>query len=647
MFLRFFLGLIIYSTAVFADDGDTLSSILLEEFELIHSRSNYFSEDKNITSIDQKIIGQNKTTDLGELLANYAPLSINSYGANGSTSSIIFRGSSSDHTTLNWNGFPINSLTLGSADLSSIPMNMVDAISITHGASGSLDGSGTFGGVVNLSNQANWKNKYSLRLTSEIGSYGSKYYSMGAEVGNSSFQYKMTAFKQTAVNDFPFYDTYKFGTPLVNQQHNSLNNMAMLHNLFIKLPKQNYLEGGLWYQYKVKDLPLIMGSYGSSNKVQRDSTIKTYIKWKKTFRRSSLLVKSGYFYDNFWYTDKANAKDDFYSIDSRIITKRWLNDLTYRYYYSNNISFDAGIIYNNLKAEVSSYGGKVTDENLAIYSGVKLRLDKMITNVSFRRDFVVGYDPKTQISAGVKYELLPKYLYIKANYSDKFRLADFNEKYWTPGGNPDLEPEYGWGSDFGIESYIFNTSDSTHLLKLQLTTYSSSINNWIQWVPGEDYWYPNSYKKVWARGIESSIDYQFKLNQLRFNLIGNYNYTKSTNQKTYDNNESLVDKELIYIPNHSIKGFLNIDYKKFYIGYNIAFIGSRHTQEENDDKYKMPSYLISNLSVGKLFRLKNYSARTQFKIKNLFNEQYQSVRSYAMPGRWYLFNISIGINKLK
>lgn len=624
---------------------DTSSStIMLPVVDVNESREDYFADDKNITIIDKKIINENLSSNLGELLSVSAPLHIQNYGANGSVSSVSIRGSAADHTTINWNGIPINSVTLGQADLSTIPVYFTDEISIANGASGSLYGSGTFGGSINLNNIPDWKEKYNINVLAEYGSFNDKRYAMQGMWCNSWFQSKTVIFQNQSLNNFKYTDTYKFGNPLTEQSHNSLDYWGLLQNVFIKLPKNYKIETGFWYQYKIKELPEIMGSYGSSNTLQKDSTMRFYFKASKLFKKSVLNLKSGYINDFMRYTDKENFNDDNYSIDARIKTKRYLSDINYRHYYSNLISFDFGVSYNRLIGEVDNYGKIIKENNFAVFSGLRLKFKKLTTNFTLRKEFVATIDPKTQFSTGLNYTLIPNKLAINSSYSDKFRVPDFNEKYWIPGGNPNLNPEYGWGSDLGIE-YTFFNKDSFNNISVNSTIYTSSINNWIQWVPGEGYWYPKSYKKVWARGNESSLNYVFKIKNINISLSIKYTYTKSTNSKTNDINQTLIGNELMYIPNHIVKSSLNMEYKSVNFGVIPVYIGSRHTREDNEERYMMPSYYVTNINLGIKFKIRKYQSVFYLKINNLFDHQYQVIRSYAMPGRSFLAGLKIGINK--
>ena len=87
---------------------------------------------------------------LGRFLIGNTALNVKTYGTGGALASVSLRGSSTSHVQVNWNGFPINSVTHASCDFSMIPATGFDRISVVYSAPGALYGSGTFGGAINL-----------------------------------------------------------------------------------------------------------------------------------------------------------------------------------------------------------------------------------------------------------------------------------------------------------------------------------------------------------------------------------------------------------------------------------------------------------------------------------------------------------------
>ena len=70
----------------------------------------------------------------------------------GAMATVSFRGTSSNHTQVLWNGISINSPQLGSFDFSQVPVYFIDNVSLIHGSVTPFASSGALGGTINFSN---------------------------------------------------------------------------------------------------------------------------------------------------------------------------------------------------------------------------------------------------------------------------------------------------------------------------------------------------------------------------------------------------------------------------------------------------------------------------------------------------------------
>ena len=111
-----------------------------------------------VTEIKQEDLKTNLTKSLSEILWESSPIQIKSMGQ-GAMATASFRGTSSSHTQVMWNGISINSTQLGSFDLSMVPIYFVDNINLYHGGSAQKGGSGELGGSINFANESYYHRK--------------------------------------------------------------------------------------------------------------------------------------------------------------------------------------------------------------------------------------------------------------------------------------------------------------------------------------------------------------------------------------------------------------------------------------------------------------------------------------------------------
>src|SRR5262245_53241247 len=124
----------------------TNDTLPIPEVEITANRENLFFAGGKITTIDSTTKANYITTDISELLSENSSAFIKSYGSGG-IATIAFRGTEARHTSVLWNGFNLNSPTLGLCDFALVPVNFSDKINIVHGSSSSLFGTSAIGGI--------------------------------------------------------------------------------------------------------------------------------------------------------------------------------------------------------------------------------------------------------------------------------------------------------------------------------------------------------------------------------------------------------------------------------------------------------------------------------------------------------------------
>jgi outer membrane cobalamin receptor len=636
---------------VYAVVRDSIKLHNIPEVCVYQDRQSLFKEDKFITRIDSLTLQKNQNINLGELLMFSTPVVIQQYGGTGSLTTLSFRGTGSNHTQVNWNGFPLNAIGSDEMDLSLAGSDISNDIQLIHGASGAMYGNGTFGGAIELNNIPDWSNKLYIKLNSEVGAFDnnineysissnpgqidSKKYSIKINAGTNTMQYSFYGFNNNALNEYKYVEN-DFIPQNITQNHNQYFSQGFIQTYNLKIDNAQQLEAGMWAQQKHYQIP-----GNSYNGVQNDSTLKTYLKWNYFSGTSNYTIKTGYFYDYLHYTSLLMNTETNKPTNSKIGSGRWYNDFNYRKYLSYNITFDGGFTFLRTFSINNNFTSLQIDENMfAIYSATKYSILDIIFDFSFRQEFITGYKTLPQFSFGECWKLNSNIL-LKSNISNKFRVPSFNERYWMPGGNPNLKPENGLGFDAGTE---MNVSNSVIKNRFIATIYSNIINNWIQWIPnGPTGLMAENYEQVWTRGFEGTFRQTINLGKNGINWNINYNYTPSTYSKSYDS--QTIGKQLIYVPLHSAVFNLNFKLHSYNIGFDWA-IRSQYYSNADESGLPSPGYSLVNFNFNKTFKLKTNNFRIDFKINNFFDKQYYTyLPTYPMPGRTFYIAMTYVFNK--
>lgn len=614
------------------------------EVTIKESNKKYFSSEQNRRSIDVSSLPAGSGQNVGYILNRYSAAIINNYGGTGALTSLSLHGTGSNHTQVSWNGFSLNSPTSGQVDLSLIPAGLIHSVEIINGASGAVFGSSTFGGSINLNNEADWNNRISASYSSLIGSYGSFGHRLSFGIGNNKIQYQLLAVSDKAENNFAYRDTYKLNKPLAENAHARYKSLGLINNLYVNFGKGNYLETGIWYQHKTLEIPALMGSMRSSHAAQRDSLVKSFVAYRKVGEKSALVVRSAYLYDYLNYVDKNKAEDTAYSVDSRIAATRLMNEADYRYYFSNKLVLGGGLAFNHLAGRSENFGGRIAENDYVVFANARYAPGKLTASVGLRKEFYKGLSPHLQYSAGFSVKA-GKRLVLRSCFSSKFRKPTLNEKYFKPYGNPLLRPEKGRGGEISADLNLGSAREDAFQLDAKISGYYQTIDNWIQWISVDTLLSPVEYKKVRACGIETWLEYGFRSSLFHMNGFVNYNYTSSIILDTYDDNKTLSGKQLMYVPKHSLKTGCDFGYRGMNIGFMAKHNGIRETVDSGDDYLQLKAYTVYDVHAGIKKNLRNVVASLIFRIDNVTNKSYEVIRAYPVPGRTCHLTLTLGFSK--
>lgn len=654
---RLFTILLLRALSAFADEG-VRDSVQVQEVEISASRLSHFSVTDRVEQVDTLMIQRYVTQDLGALLQRTSLINIQSNGGVGALTTASLRGASSDHTLVTWNGIPVNSLTTGAADLSTINVSGFNSIQITYGAAGTLYGSGTMGGVIDLSNEPIWNKGMSLSARAELGSFSNYKGNLQLGASNDKLSYQGQVLYHEGKNDFTYTDVFDHGHPTETLTHNESSMVGTIHQLTWRAG-HNLFDAGAWYQVKDKNIPGLMGvGLPVSHQTQKDSTLKVYAGWKRLFGNWRIEAKTAYSSDFLRYTDKLSADSESYKIYSEIAAKRSLSDFSTRWYVSQDMSIDLNGRYSYLKGITSNYANDIIEHEGRLNAAFKyspqygvfiamIGKDWCVSESNevkipiYENDEIIDYttvehtlpNPPVMFSFSAKISVLPKWLAVRGKASTHFRRPTFNDRYWVPGGNLLLKPEKGYNFEIGAE--VFEQKTSVGYFAFDMAFYRANNDESIAWKPTNGaIWQPINTGAVVSQGIDTELNHRL--------LIGNY----SVNNKvlygfnnSYDNSkQSDKYKEVLgYRPKHIFKMSSDIIAQKWNAGVMFYSRSKCYTWEGR----VVDGYALFDVNAGYKIATSPLKLELMARVENVFDTSYQLVRAYPMPGRAYYLSVNI------
>lgn len=619
----FILVLLLLSVDVFGNN-ENIDTIAGKTFELIDQK---IPKQYKKTAFDSVSIVESHS--LSELIQQHSSVFIKDYGP-GSLSSISFRGTGASHTQVQWNGVLLNSPMLGQIDFSLYPTIFFNQAELHHGATASMDRNGALGGSVLLSNVLNFNSKNTAYVKQSIGSFGAYKTEFSSAFVQNKWLFETQLYYFAAQNDFEFKNISKKGNPIEKQKNAEMLQYGIQQGIYRQL-KNGSIGGRIWLFDSNRNLaPAIFKD--SSNENQHDQSFRALLEYKQLSNKLSLNITSGVIKDVLIYEDtnaKLFSKSNSYLFDNLINTNVYLN---------NKIN----IINNlNIRFETAESGGYSTIKQRTQGSwmtGIVFNFGRLKLN-AFNRFIALNneFNPLAP-SVGAKIQLLSKeQLFLKANTGINYHYPSLNDLFWNPGGNTTLKPEKAEMTEAGFN---YTKTIKNNNITIDFVGFYNYVSNWIIWLPTKfSYWSPTNLKEVENKGLEATLSFTTTTKNFTLKHNANYAYTASTNTSSSNENDNSINKQLIYVPFHKFNYTLSASYKKTSIFYNYSYTGLRFISPDNN--WYMPTYFIHNVSISQNIPLKKVNLTASFKANNLLNQDYQAMAYRAMPGRNFLFSISL------
>jgi len=581
----------------------------LEEIVLKGSFSPSLNSGYTVEKIPESLL-KNNYQSLGNLLQNQANLYFKQNGY-GMVSSISIRGTNASQTGVYWNGIALNSSLNGQTDFNTLSAYNFDEVEIRKGGASVLLGNGAVGGAINLSDKISFKNKQEVTSLFSLGSYQT--YSGHAQgvISNDNLFVKLSLGAVSSENDYPFYDSN------LKNENGQFKNFNINGVFAYKINNKNRLT--YHTSYIDNDRNTSRTVTASNNSKIENYNSRNLLDWKYLGNRISSSLKVAYLTEKFtYYFDKNNPNT------SNGESKNFVSKYNLTYFLNNDIFFNGGIEYKNEKG----LGTNISKQDQNIFNTYVLfhhqPLAKLNYNLSIRKGYSSVFDIPFIYAIDVKYEWF-KHLAFKTAFSTNYRTPTFNDLYWEPGGNSDLQSEKSKSAEIGVvyKNQLFN---------FHITSYVIKSKDLIQWQPvSSSFWQPQNVQDVSNYGLELFAEARKEYNQHTFGLKVQYDYSKSEDESTH--------KQLIYVPFHKGNAIVNYQYKKWKFNYNLQYTGKIYITTSNTQS--LNDYVLSNLNLQRSF-FKN-RMQLAFYINNLFDKSYQSVAYRPMPDRNYSLQINLKI----
>lgn len=625
--------LLLYLSALTA--GAQSDSISLEEVTVRSVAPVRYMAGLYVHSLDSLVLQSFRFRRLDEMLAQSTSLSFRNYG-NGQLSTIAFRGLSSNHTAVLWNGVNINMPTLGQTDFSTIPVISFDRLSVQYGAGAGHLGSDAVGGSIVMENEPPGSDGLAVRGGLELASFsnisGQGMIRYRTRINREwSFAGKTQLYSTAFYNQYP-YQTFK-GRRL---EHSEMFQKGFLQDLFFEDSKGRSVSAHIW----LNDHKMTLSPDNPSGRERTETgnfrTMVRYSDGKWQFRASFIRDIIDYGVGDFSNLDQSLT--DRYGIKAERELKRKYGQL--------DVSVLGGGEFTLFRAEVEGYRAPEISEGRGdVFLLTRLSSQSgWAGSVNFRQAFVQGYPVPFTPSVGFEYSFLKKGDYrlkMTASLGRSYRVPTLNERYWKDLGNPEIKPEAGFNKEAGLEQqarFLRNFKWES-----RINVFHNRVDNWVYWNPARNYRAEN-LQLVLARGSEIHNYLSFNRGRWAAGVHSLVSYTRSTQERAYDAySQGILGKQLRFVP-------VWISNLNAFVRFGSSTLTlQRHSESRRytNEIHSLPAFHLTNLLYEQAIRIGAVTTRLQARVANVGNQLYLTVKSTAMPGRSYHFSLLVDYHLLK
>lgn len=337
------------------------------------------------------------------------------------------------------------------------------------------------------------------------------------------------------------------------------------------------------------------------------------------------------------------------------ITDFWSANLACDFQY-NYLNADGTDMFNTNFVQPRRY-------NVLTAAATSLQLDRVILQGSILHTFVSDESARGMDVASDKSIFTPTLIAsykpfsqidfnLRAFYKKIFRMPTFNDLYYVQIGNRLLKPEYTTQYNLGL---VYNRGFNNKVianLTMQADVYCNKVTDKIIATPTSNQlvWTMVNLGYVEIKGLDLGLTTNFKFKDVSLNTRINYTYQTArdlTPEKNTgdgggtDHTINVFGHQIPYVPKHSGSAVINATFHSWNLNYSFIYTGERWMLGGNIPENHIQPWYTHDMSITKDFSIKKIGMKLAAEVNNIFNQQYEVVKWYPMPGTNFKINLTL------
>ena len=607
------------------------------------------------TELDSAVLAQYRGSSLAEVLQARTPLSLKYYGP-GQLATIALRGTSAQHTAVLWNGLNIMLPTLGQTDFALLPVGANTRVSIQPGPAAALYGSGAVGGAILLDAVPDWRPGQRGSAQLDAGSFGLVGGNVEVRAASAALAVRVAAGYREAQNNYSYVVPEARGPVRYTLQNAALRHQwSFSPDLAWRVGRAGELTAAAWLTDTDREIQSGTGIIGGQAR-ERDQSRRLTLGYRHTAARGQWSGRAA------WFEDILNYRDGGTPSNSRVRTTQAQAEHTAA--LGARGSLRLGAEAQHFAALVDGYGtAPIAESRAAAFALLRydprpaLRLSANLRQAALP----AGLAPLTP-TVGLEWDLLPgvataaptdsaaaseagnqavpqlrtyaftHLLTFRASAARSYRAPTLNERYWRPGGNPDLRPESGFGYEAGLRHRLAGRPGL--VLETGLTAFRQEVDDWVQWLPSArtGIWSPRNLRRVRSQGLEISTALRLRRGRYTGSTQLAYHLTDTRKTQGAPDDPDPVGVQLAFVPRHQASFSTDHRWRGWLASSTLVFSSFRYTNASGDTY--LPGTVLLGATLG---RTLPGPAGTRLLLlaqaNNLLGQAYESYPGRPAPPR--------------
>ena len=622
--------------------------------EVVVTAQRYQKEVIPVQQLAGKQLQQLSSHSVADALRYFSGIQIKDYGGVGGLKTVNIRSMGTNHVGVFYDGIELGNAQNGTVDLGRFSLDNMESVTLYNGQKSAIfqpaKDFGSAGSIYLQSRTPHFDEGEERRMkaTFKTGSFG---------VVNPAFLWeeKLSEKLSSSLSAEYLYTTGRYhftyrvkegyDTTAV-RKNGDVQAMRVEGGLYGKLPDGYWKTKAYFYRSERGYPGAVVRNKFSHEDRQWDTNLFAQGSFKRDFSEQySLLANAKYAYDYLHYLADPRRDESLMYVDNRYYQHEVYASVAHRYSLLPvwDVSLSTDYQFNLLNADMHDFLYPRRHTLLAAaatalhFDRFKLQASLLATWVNDRvTEGKKAADNRTEWTPAVFVSYKPfqhEDFSLRAFYKRIFRMPTLNDLYYTMVGNVKLDPEYTNQYNLGVTyAKSFSHAWLRHI-ELQADAYYNTVENKIVATPTSNFfrWTMVNLGEVEIRGIDVALQSMWQpLRDLRLNLRMNYTYQKA--QDFTDPDDPYYGGQIPYIPWHSGSAALGVNFHSWEASYSFIYSGERYSSQANIPvNYQLPWY-TSDLSVSKSQHVGPGDLKLTLEVNNLFNQQYEVVANYPMPG---------------